>query len=538
MTEKITSQMLVSGLGESTRKEILARIEAVVGAEWVSDDPVFGASWGRDQFSRIDQPTFYPDFVVLPGTTLEVADLMKIANEHGLEVCPAAAGAGSFSNLLMHKGGILIDTRRLDRILEIDEEAMIAFAEAGVTHSRLQVEAKKRGLRCDVPGGPSSNTPASNLSQTGEHFGGSRYGQAHPKILGVELVTPTGRIVRTGMLAFPGSRGGTYGPDWDLSTLPNNSCGLAGVITRYAFKLFPLGDVQKYRKHMAFGFFTDLGDALHALSEIAVEDLAKTVCEAGPKYYAGLSPTSTLEDYWRVLDVMVVSGGYTTVLAVEMEGTTEQVAYQKAKVDEILERHNAGGHEFASLFDMMFNKPVMAAEVRSSFANLLDADVPEHWVHRVAELFDISENACRAFCVGGQMLMGPFTTIEKGIASKEIFMDMAEERGYPELDKGLWASYGVGLRGSSGKLQELDIHFDRLDVDSLNARDRFMPEFTNELCKKKLLFTYPSMAAAATTLEYFLGDDGVAVWLGIRHLLDPNGVMHKHFAFDFSETEI
>ena len=529
---KIKSERTVSKLAESEKKEILKELEDVVGSEWVSDDPAFGAPWGRDQSSRVDEPTYYPDFVILPESAEEVSKIMKIANKHKVQVAVGAGGANVGGRLMMHNGGIVIDTRRLDRILEIDEESMTATVEAGVSHSRLRAEVNKKGLRCDVPGAPTSSSVIANLCLLGgEHFNNTRYNYGITKLLGTEIVTPTGKIIRTGQLAFPNAKPGMCGPDWDLSTLAAGSLGLAGIVTKGVIKLFPLGDRKKYKKLLDFGFFADFPSALTALAELAVEDLGKAIGEAGPKYYAGSLPTATLEGHLKM--VHTLARAYRAIVWIDMEGTVEQVEYQKKRVREILESHGAD-ITLSPILQLMFNKPTREKEAVRYIKNALGIDVPEHWLSRAAEMFDVSEFPCRGFGVGGQTLVGTFS---QGVANctkvSDIFHDLMKRENYPGYGEGMWASYGTIFRGSTAKIQELDVHFDRLDPEYCDARERFTATFMRETAEKGVLLCTPlgsmmSFLLVGRILSLKIGK----VWFGLRNLLDPNGVMHKHRIYD------
>jgi FAD/FMN-containing dehydrogenase len=522
-----------TGVEETRRKAALAELAEVLGEEWASDDPVFGASWGRDVLSRVDEPTYYPDIVVLPHTSEEVAEIMRIANRHGLEVQVAAGGANTFTSIMMQNGGILVDTRRFDRILEIDEDSMTATVECGVPHSVLLTEAMSKDLCCDVPGAPSSTSATANIcNQGGEHFHNTRYNFGNTKMLGIELVTPTGEIVRTGHLAFPDGKAGMFGPDWDLSTLAAASAGLAGIITKAVLKLFPLGDPVRRRKQTEFGLFRDLGDAVEAMAELGAESLGTAVGEAGPIYYSSALPSGSLEDHLKLLNYISLMA--TTAVWVDIEGTEAQVEYQRRRVDDIFEEHDAD-RTLNDLLDLMFNEPVMAKEACAGVRNVMDVYIPEHWVKRLSKMMRVSETPAKAHGVGGNLLVGTHSAgIRDCQRAWRVFDRLMRDTEFPGYEEGWWSSYGTMFRGGTAKIQELDVHFDRLDPASCDRRDEFVEMFL-QACIDEGVPTYMHFAAfgyLAAPPSMVLGDKGAEMWLKLRALLDPNRIMHRHMAYD------
>jgi FAD/FMN-containing dehydrogenase len=534
MSEKITSQRTISKLSEADREEIRQKLEEVVGSEWVSDDPIFLASWGRDGQSRVDEPTYYTDFIVLPGSAEEISGIIKIANKYSLEIAVGAGGCNCFNNLMMHHGGIMIDVHRMNRILEIDDESMTATVEPAVAQSHLLIEARKLGLRCDNPGAPSSVSVIANFcNMAGEHEHNTRFNFGNTKLLAIELVIPTGEIIRTGNLAFPEMKPGVMGPDWDVTTLPVGSSGLAGIITKAVVKLFPYGEAKKYAKRIEFGLFGDLSDALDAMADLGIETyLASSIGEAGPEYFAACLPTAYIEDHERVLGYLTSS--WTTAVWCEMEGTAEQVAYQQRRAREIFDKHDPDD-TLNAVLDYLFNKPTMNKEAKQALFELLDVEVPEHWIPRLGEMFDVMELPSRGFAVGGHTLVGNYSAGVKG--AKEawtLFKDLMIREEYPGFEDGWWGSYGTVFRGSTAKGQELDVHFDRADKESCARRDDFLEKYKQEILDRGVQVFMQPAAYAYMGLPpvIVVGEKGADIWFKTRNLLDPNRVMHRNKAAD------
>jgi len=128
-------------------------IAAVVGPDFISDDPVVRQAYCKDGafpgiMKRYKQdPSAIPDLVVLPASTEEVQGVVRIANRYGLKVIPIITGANMVSLCIPSEPGtISLDLKRMDKILDIDEQNMTATIQPYVSFARIQAEAMKKGL--------------------------------------------------------------------------------------------------------------------------------------------------------------------------------------------------------------------------------------------------------------------------------------------------------------------------------------------------------------------------------------------------------
>ena len=103
--------------------EALARLKEALGDEWASGDEAILAGYARDQS---DKPAIYPDIVALPASTDEVAQVYRIANECLVDVMPYGTGVNTVGLTIPLYGGIILDTRRMDQIVEIDRDNLFA----------------------------------------------------------------------------------------------------------------------------------------------------------------------------------------------------------------------------------------------------------------------------------------------------------------------------------------------------------------------------------------------------------------------------
>ena len=177
---------------------IKQRLEEIVGEGHVIDDPKALEIYIEDSSSALKRA---PNYVVQPAGTAEVQKIVQLANEEKMPIIPSSSGIHRNGGAMPTQGGILVDLRRMNRILEIDEKNMYAVVEPYVIGAQLQVEAMKRGLNCHIVGAAANFSPlASCTSFCGHGLSGIAMGYSARNPLALEWVLPTGNILRLGAL--------------------------------------------------------------------------------------------------------------------------------------------------------------------------------------------------------------------------------------------------------------------------------------------------------------------------------------------------
>ena len=205
----------------------------LVAKERVRTDP-------EDLFAYGGDATYYvkrgnPDAVVLPENTSEVAEVMKYAFHNAIPVTPRGAGSGLSGGCTPLHGGIVLDMKRMGRILEINRRNMSARVEAGVVLADFHKAVKKQGLF--YPPNPQSMnvcTLGGNVATRACGPHGVKYGATGDYVMGLEVVLPDGSVIAPGGLAARNSAG------YDLTHLFAGSEGTLGVITQATFRLLAL----------------------------------------------------------------------------------------------------------------------------------------------------------------------------------------------------------------------------------------------------------------------------------------------------------
>ncbi|MGH2374635.1 MAG: FAD-binding oxidoreductase, partial [bacterium] len=263
-----------------------------------------------------------PDFVVLPDTTQQVAEIVKVAHEAGLPVVARGAGTGLAGGAIPEQGGVVIALTRMTRILEVDPVSMIAVVEPGLVNAELTASLTAQGLfYAPDPGSQVASTIGGNVANNsgGPHC--LAYGVTSNHVLGMEVVLADGTITWLGGRAWDA-------PGFDLTGLLVGSEGTLGIVTKIVVRL------MKKR------------EAVRTL--LAIYDTMDAACEATSAVIAaGIVPEAM-----EILDGIVMKAVNKTLhvgfpedaeaaLLIEVEGLTESVPLLIERIETICRTQGA-----------------------------------------------------------------------------------------------------------------------------------------------------------------------------------------------------
>jgi glycolate oxidase len=291
----------------------LSDLAAIVSPEYLKVDDGARATYGADALKR-GRP---PDAVVLPANTGEVAAVVRLCAEHRVPIVPRGAGTGYTGGAVPTQGGIVISLERMNRILEIDEANLIAVVEPHVITGDLQAAVEKVGLF--YPPDPASLKESVIGGNVAECAGGPRafkYGTTKQYVLGLEVVLPSGQVVRTGGKVVKNVVG------YDLTHLIVGSEGTLGIITQIILRLVPRPPVQATLR----ATFGDVESAVHAVINIIRARVVPAAVE--------LIDGDSLEAVAQYLQVRSLApAGTGAMLLLEVDGVPPAVAEEATRVE-------------------------------------------------------------------------------------------------------------------------------------------------------------------------------------------------------------
>jgi len=251
----------------------LKAFEAAIGGRWVmatyGDRDAYG-----DPYALGDGRSTAPSAALAPANLEELRAVVRIANEHRLPLWPVSRGKnlGYGGAGPAMPGTIVLDLGRMNRIIDIDAKFGHCLIEPGVGFYDLfqALEAEKIPLWMSIPANAWGSVIGNALERG---IGYTPYGDNTSKLCGLEIVTPTGDVVRTGMGAIGSGRAWqnyqySFGPSWDQMLAQSN----LGIVTKAGLWLMPEPEMTA-KVRINLPRFDDIGWAIDALAELRRRDV-------------------------------------------------------------------------------------------------------------------------------------------------------------------------------------------------------------------------------------------------------------------------
>ena len=271
-----------------------------------------------------------PDAVAFPGSAEEISSILALANRTYFPVIPRGAGSGKSGGATPVKGGLVLAMDRLDRIISIDRDNLIAKVEPAVITAHLQKEVERVGFF--YPPDPASfriSTIGGNVAECAGGLRAVKYGVTRDYVLGLTVVLPTGEIIRTGVETAKGVVG------YDLTRLIIGSEGTLAVITSVTLRLIP----KPSHKRTMLAFFPDVPSAVRTVSEI----IRNGVVPAAVEFMDQLSIDCVRDEIG-----ITVPRDVNALLLMEVDGDASSTAREAESINKICLRSRATHFELAT----------------------------------------------------------------------------------------------------------------------------------------------------------------------------------------------
>jgi glycolate oxidase len=300
-------------------EKIIRELKLIVGNEWVLTEKEELICYGYDA-----TPGFFnlPGAIVQPADQEQTAKVLALANREKIPVYTRGSGTNLSAGAVPMNGGIVLFTARMNRILEVDTENLIAVVEPGVVVAELNAAVEKYGLIYPPdPGTVATATMGGTVAENSGGLRGLKYGVTKHYVTGLEVVLANGNIVEFG--------GRTVrAPGYDMAMLLTGSEGTLGVITKITVRLVP---APAHRKSMIATFY-DLSGAGKSIADIIANKIIPATLEIMDNY-----TVRTVESFVK----LGLPTEAEAIILAEVDGDYDTVEQDAVKMETIL-RNNGG----------------------------------------------------------------------------------------------------------------------------------------------------------------------------------------------------
>jgi len=408
-----------------------------VGAEQVLTSPEDTIPYGFDGTAALKGPV---GVVVHPGSTEEVAAVVKLANEFSNAIVTRGSGTGLSGGSVPSEGCIVLCLTRLDKIISVDAANLTVRAQCGVITAAIDAAANKHGLFYPPdPGSMKISTIGGNVAENSGGLRGLKYGVTRDYVMGLEVVLPDGRIARFGNACVKDVAG------YSMKDLFIGSEGTLGIITEVLLKVLP----RPAARRTMLASYARMEDAANTVSAIIAAKIIPCTLEFLDRMTIGC-----VEDYAKI----GLPSDCEALLLMETDGHPAAVADESEQMLAIARAHAAGDIRVAQNDAEALQ---LATARRSAFSALArvrpttileDVTVPrDKLAEMVAFIAEVAKKHKLLVGTFGHMgdgnLHPTFLTDERDVAEMARVHDALEEIVTRTLALGgtITGEHGVGL---------------------------------------------------------------------------------------------
>ncbi|MGD9630054.1 MAG: FAD-binding oxidoreductase [Pyrinomonadaceae bacterium] len=298
----------------ASNPDVLAALREIVGDENLVVDPTRVEPYGADAVKE----KFPPEAVVFPSTTAEMVAILKLANVHLFPVTARGGGVGYTGGAVPVDGGIVIGTDRMNKIIEINVDDLYIVCQPGLTTFDVQTAVAEKGLMfAPDPASYKDSFIGGNIAENAGGMRTPKYGVTKHHVLGLEVVTATGDVIRTGGKTVKNVVG------FDLTGLMCGSEGMLGIITEATLKLLPMPEATSTVR----ANFHSMEAACKVLTKFTPEGLLPMAMEVIDKYCV-----AAIEENFA----FGLSKEAGAILLVAVDGSKEEVERNAVTIERII----------------------------------------------------------------------------------------------------------------------------------------------------------------------------------------------------------
>ncbi len=424
--------------------------------------------------------TNLPDAILKPNTTEELRSIIKICNEEKISVVPRGSGTGLSGGSIPVENSIVISMNHWNKIIEIDNDNLTISVQPGVVTGVIHSEVEKLGLFYPPdPGSAAICTIGGNVAENAGGIRGLKYGVTKDYVMGLEVVTPTGNIVKMGGKVVKDVAG------YNIKDLFIGSEGTLGIITKILLKLIPLPETTK----TISVYFPSLEDAATTVSEIIAAKILPSALE-----FLDNTTIRSVEDFAHLgLETAVEA-----LLLIEVDGYTEIAEKESLKIFEICKKNNC------------------------SFIKIAKD-------HSEADKL----RAARKVAFSALARVKPTTILEDATVPRSEIAKMIS--GISMIAKKYELTFGIFGHAGDGNLHPTCLTDERNEAEIKRAEDAFEEIFDLAI---SLGGTITGEHGIGLSKKRFLskvtGNEGLELMMKIKEAFDPNIIMNPGKVFSLS----
>lgn len=251
----------------------LQKMVPIVGEQRITFAPADCIAYGRDAFPlaykwiQSGRAIHRPDCVVYPETNEEVSRIMQICAQHNIPITPYGGGSGIVGGGIPLQGGIVVDLKRMNRILEIDDKSLYATVQCGILGTHYEEQLNARGLTGGhYPQSIRSSTIGGWIANRGIGTFSTKYGKIDDLVQSLTVVLSTGEIIRTRNVPKSAT-----GPN--LNEIFIGSEGAFGIITEATLKVYLQPEATEF---ISYSFRT-FSDGIENIRQVMRNDIIPAV---------------------------------------------------------------------------------------------------------------------------------------------------------------------------------------------------------------------------------------------------------------------